>query len=117
MAATRLSTRPDQQRVIGQEEAMAIGIQELLETRDNKIKTLSDLDDVEIGTLALLSVIGKSMKIKEIVNFVEEFCQFRVSRYRLGRREVKDVVTYGGTGGEDSRRKKSIKDLFGGMRG
>jgi hypothetical protein len=102
---------------MGTEEAMATAIVEMLETNEMKTKTLSDLDDEEICYMALLQCIAKQLKVKEIQSFVDNFCQFRVSRNRLGRREMGSIVSNAGSSFEDRLRKRGAKDLFAGLRG
>lgn len=111
-----MEKRPDTARPMGTEEAMASAIVEMLETNEHKTKTLSDLDDEEIGYMALLETIGNKLKVNEIQFFVDNFCQFRVSRGRLGRREMCNIVAVAGGSYEDRMRKKGIKDLFSGIR-
>jgi len=111
-----MAIRPDTQRVMGTEEAMALGIVEMLDIKDQKIKTLTDLNDTEIGVLTLLDIISQRLRIKEVGNFVKGFCQFRVSKYRLGRREMANIITFAGFGTEERRKVRSIRDLFSGMR-
>lgn len=108
--------RPDTGRPMGTEEAMATGIQEMLDTKAEKVKTLSDLSDEEIGFFALLETMGTKLKISTINDFVKNFCQFRVSRFRLGRREMGNIIAYAGSGFEDRSRRRSIKELFSGIR-
>jgi hypothetical protein len=108
--------KDDDRRVMGTEEAHAITIQDLLDTKDLKAKTMTDLNDEEVGVLALLQTIGDSLDIAEIKAFVTHFAQFRVSRNRLGRREMKEIVTNAGNMDNDIRRRRSIKDLFQGIK-
>jgi hypothetical protein len=101
--------------ILGTEEAIARLIQELMATNKPKIQT--DLSDEEIGFMALLSSVGESMKIKAIRDFCLNFCLYRVSRYRQGRRELVDIAGFAGAESTDKRRKiKSVKDLFSGIR-
>lgn len=107
---------PETKRPMGTEEAMAAAIVEMLNTDEFKTKTLSDLDDEEIGFMALLETIGEKLKLKEISDFVDNFCQFRVSRFRLGRREMSHIVSAAGMSWEDRTRRRGMKDLFSGLR-
>lgn len=111
-----MQKRPDTQRPMGTEEAMATGIVEMLETKSDKVKTLSDLNEEEIGFMALLETMGKRMKINVLNEFVDNFCQFRVSRHRMGRKEIGNIIAFAGGGAEDRTRRRSIKDLFSGIR-
>lgn len=107
------------ERLVGTEEAIARGILELLGTKDpTKVKMLSDLSDDEIGTLSLLTVIGDKLRIPEVKGFVEKFCQFRVSRFRLGRREMVNIASYTGLElGSERRRIRSLRELIPSIRG
>jgi hypothetical protein len=116
MAAPSAATRPDANRVLGQEEAMAKALVELMDTEGTKVKTMSDLDESEIGVLTLLNIMGDHLKIQVLSDFVTNYSQFKVSRARLGRREIINSITFGAIGGDDRRKTKSIKDLFGGMK-
>ena len=83
--------------------------------KSENIKIMTDVDDEEGGVLSLLSTMGEHLKIKPLKEFVKNFCLFRVSRYRLGRREMVNIASYAGEGPE-GRKVKSIKDLFVGIR-
>jgi hypothetical protein len=106
--------RPDEHRVIGTEEAMAQGIVEMLD-KDNKIKTLTDLNDEEINALTLLDTLGERFKIKELANFVHNFSLYRIARERMGRREIGGMVTFAGSV-QQERGRRSIRDLFAGLK-
>lgn len=108
--------RPDTGRVLGQEEAMAQALIEMMDIQGEKTRTLSDLQDEEVGILTLLQTLGNRVHVREINDFVRLYCQFKVSRLRLGRREVVNAISFGTLGMEDRRRRGSIKDLFGGAR-
>jgi hypothetical protein len=108
--------RPDTQRVMGQEEALARAITEMMDVTEQKKKLLSDLSEEECNVLTLLHVIGERLKVKEISRFAEEFCMYRVSRSRMGRREMVNVITFSGLPMSEMKGRKSIKDLFSGIR-
>ena len=108
--------RPDTQRVLGQEEAMAQALLEMMDIQGEKARTLSDLNDEEVGVLTLLQTMDNRIKVKEIGDFVDLYCKFKVSRSRLGRREIINAISFGGIQMDDKRRRGSIKDLFSGMR-
>jgi len=98
--------------VYGTEEALAKGILDLL--KSEKTKILSDLDDEEILNLSLLYSWAEITKCDAIKKFCDNFLQLRVSRFRLGRREIVSVASY--TGEPDRKKVRSIKDLFAGIR-
>jgi hypothetical protein len=100
------------EKVYGTEEALAQGILDLLKT--NRTKIFSDLDDEEILNISLLYTWADICKSKAITKFCDNFLQLRVSRFRLGRREIVSVAS--NSGEPDRRKVKSIKDLFAGIR-
>lgn len=112
-----MAIKPDRERLMGTEEATAHGILGMMGREEERYKRLSDLDDEEIGVLTLLNTIGEKLRLDVVKKFVEDFCEFRVSRFRLGRRELGGIIAYGGYGyGEEKRRARSIKELFAGIR-
>jgi hypothetical protein len=97
---------------VGLEEQVAKGLDELFKT--DKFLLFSDLDDEEILNITLLMTWADTLGIQTITDFCRNFLQLRVSRFRLGRREVVSIASYSA---EPERRKmKSLKDLFAGMR-
>jgi hypothetical protein len=100
------------EKVYGTEEALAKGILDLL--KSDKSKILSDLDDEEILNLSLLYTWAEVIDCSALKKFCDNFLQLRISRFRLGRREIVGIASYSG---EPERKKiKSIKDLFAGIR-
>lgn len=107
----------DREKMIyGTEEAVAKLIMEMLKTEKGKVKLLSDLNEEEIGVLSLLASIGEQLNIEAINKFCENFCQFRVSRKRLGRREMTGIATFTTMEQTEVRKRRGIKDLFTGFR-
>jgi hypothetical protein len=100
------------EKVYGTEEALAKGILDLLKT--GKTKILSDLDDEEILNLSLLYTWADLIKSDALKQFCDNFLQLRVSRFRLGRREIVSIASF--TSEPERRKIKSIKDLFGGFK-
>lgn len=99
-------------KVMGEEEARAQSLLELLEK--TKPELLSDLNDEEIHYMALLLTWAKQIKCKILVEFCNNFMNLRVSRNRMGRREIVFAVSLVA---ERMRGKpKTIKDLFAGIR-
>ena len=103
-------------KVYGTEEAIAQLITQLMDVEKNKVKMLSDIDDLEIGALTVLSCIGEKLKLKSLTAFVDNFCRLRISRYRLGRREAVRIASYSTAEAGERKRAKSIRDLFAGIR-
>jgi hypothetical protein len=100
------------EKAYGQEEAVAKGILDLLKTEKKKI--FSDIEDDHILNLSILFTWAEMIKCEAIKKVCENFLELRVSRFRLGRREIIAVASYSG---EPERKKvRSITDLFKGMR-
>ncbi len=106
--------------IYGTEEAIAKLIMEILRTGaekpKEKTKLLTDLSPEEIHVLTLLSTIGENMNIKVLKEFCLNFCQYKVSKNRLGRKEMVGIATFNLGDGTDKKGRKSIKDLFSGLR-
>ena len=95
---------------------MAQALIEMMEIQDEKKMTMTDLEIQEVGTLTLLQCLYNETKIDALRDFVDFYCQFKVSKNRLGRREIANAISMGALGADDRRKRSSIKDLFGGMR-
>jgi hypothetical protein len=102
------------EKVYGTEEALAKGILNLLHSTEGR-KVLSDLDDEEILNLSLLYTWSDLIKDKALKQFCDNFLELRISRFRLGRREIVSIASF--TGEPERRKIKGIKDLFAGFRG
>jgi len=100
------------EKVYGTEEALARGILDLLKT--GKTKILSDLDDEEILNLSLLYTWADITGNDTLRKFCDNFLQLRVSRFRLGRREVVSIASFSSE--PERKRMKSLKDLFAGFK-
>lgn len=111
-----MAVKPDTRRVMGTEEATASGIIGMLGPEKQRDKILSDLNDEEIGVLTLLNTIGTKLKLDSIKEFCKNFCLYRISRFRMGRREMSGIITFAGISGEEKRKVRSIRDLFRGIR-
>jgi len=101
-------------KIYGTEEAIAQGLLRLWESKNFKIH--SDLDDEEILNLSLLYSLGDTTGVKNINKFCDNFLQLRVSRFRLGRREIVTIGSASGADSGDRKKARSIKDLFSGLR-
>lgn len=107
----------DSQRLMGTEEAIAKTIDEMMDVRKEKIKMLSDLDIEEISVLSMLSTLSKTLKINSLEQFIDDFCRFRISKARMGRKEFTSMITMAGFNMEQNNRSRSIRSLFSGIRG
>lgn len=111
-----MAVKPDTRRVLGTEEATATAIQGMLGDEKQREKILSDLNEEEVAVLTLLDTIEKKMKTGVLREFCKNFCLYRISRFRLGRREIGSIITFAGIGETDKRKVRSIRDLFSGLR-
>ncbi len=102
--------------IYGTEEAVAKLIMEFMKSEGIKAKLLSDLSPEEINVLTLLSTMGEKLKIDVLKRFCMNFCQYRVSKDSKGRKEMVGIATYTVATADDRKGKKSIKDLFSGLR-
>lgn len=101
--------RPD--RVEDESFAVAQLIKSLLNLDTKLLKAISDIDDNEILTLALLFSWAKHTSNKIISDVCNEFLSLRLSRFRLGRREVSLVASLV-SGGVLPMGRKGFKDLL-----
>lgn len=102
------------ERIMGTEEAIGLLIQKLL--KPDNFKLITDLDDEEVNVITLLQTIGDTLKIDVLKEFCDNFTQFRISRFRMGRRELVDIAAFYSGGIPEFRRPRSLKDLFVGVR-
>ncbi|MGC9201004.1 MAG: hypothetical protein ACP5F8_03610 [Candidatus Aenigmatarchaeota archaeon] len=99
--------------VVGPEEAIArIGIEMLYPTGDN-LKMLSDLTPKEVFYLTSLNIVSNFYDSDVMKNFVENFLEFRMSRLRLGRKEMLIFAT--GLREAMEEKKRGVKSLLAGL--
>lgn len=99
------------EKVLGFEEQMAKNL-EIIAPKD--IKQRSDLDDEEILNLSLIYTWGDVTNCEILKKFADNFLKLRVSRFRLGRREIVAIASY--TAEPERKKLRTIRDLFIGMR-
>jgi len=98
-------------KVLGFEEQVAKSLGEI---SVSDVKERTDLDDEEILNLSVIYLWGEILGVKCLKKFADNFCKLRVSRFRLGRREI---VALGSSTAEPEKRKlRNLKDLFAGIR-
>jgi hypothetical protein len=102
-------------RILGQEEALARLILELINTDAKHVKTMTDLNEHEVAPLAAMETLADTCSVSVLKQFAANFCKYRVSRFRLGRSELVRVANAGNEGSEIRKKRGSIKDLFSGM--
>lgn len=105
-----MAVKPSE-KVLGFEEQIASSLSDI---SPKDIKQRSDLDDEEILNLSVIYLWGEVTGCKTLQKFADNFLKLRVSRFRLGRREI---VALGSSAAEPERRRfKTIRDLFSGIR-
>jgi len=105
------------ERHISQEEALAKSLLKISEVDPKDIpKIISEVDDPEIFSLSALYTLGEELGIDALKEFCDNFLLLRISKHRLGRREIAITVGLASAGGGGGWRPKSIRDLFSGLR-
>ena len=90
------------------EEAQAKAVMTL--TRRENIEMLSDLGDDEIKLLTSLSAVGEELKDPLILKVCNSFAVYRVSKSRMGRKEIARMV---GSMREEQEKMSKLKRIFG----
>jgi len=98
-------------KILGFEEQIALSLGHI---SPKDIKMQSDLDDEEILNLSVIYLWGEMIGVKTLKKFADNFLRLRISRFRLGRREI--IAIGLGTSEPERRKIRSIKDLFMGIR-
>ncbi|MEM2506256.1 MAG: hypothetical protein QXF61_04350 [Nitrososphaeria archaeon] len=101
--------KPD--KILGFEEQVAVCLRDI---SPKKLTMQSDVDDEEIPNLCVLYVLDKNFKINVLKEFADNFLELRISRFRLGRREIIGLGT--GVAEPERRKLKTLRDLFVGIR-
>jgi hypothetical protein len=101
--------------VIGPEEAIArIGL-ELLYAQGEELKSLSDLTPKEVFYLSVLTNIAEFYNSNVMKNFIDNFLKFRISRMRLGRKEMLIFATGLREATEEIKKGRSVASLLAGL--
>jgi hypothetical protein len=101
--------------VVGPEEAIArIGL-ELLYAEGEELKSLSDLTPKEVFYLTTLTNIAEFYNSDVMENFIMNFLKFRISRMRLGRKEMLIFATGLREATEEAKKGKGIASLLSGL--
>jgi hypothetical protein len=99
------------EKILGLDEQIAKNL-EIIAPKE--VKERSDIDDEEIMGLSVIYLWGDMLKIPALIDFADNFCKLRVSKWRLGRREMVSIAS---TVNEPNQKKmRSLKDLFMGSR-
>lgn len=116
MAQLRKSIREEtpESQVFGIDEALAkISTQLMTPTKDN-IFTISDITPEEVFGISVLLSYAKKFKSQLIQNWADDFLLLRVSRMRLGRKELMTLGT--GLRTESEKKRGGTQDLFAGLK-
>lgn len=105
---------PVSDRPIGQEESIAKSLQELTTPEEENIDFLTDLDEEDILNIAALKTWGKTTGFDILIDFCTHVERLRVSRNRLGRREIGATISM--SSGGMIQRHKGLRDLLGSLR-
>lgn len=103
--------------LMSQDEAIAQQINKMFTENEEILKMVSDINDEEVGYMTLLNLLGSVLDLESLQGFVSNFLKFRISRERMGRKEVvwmtnsiQAMLAAGARGG-----KTKAKDLFAGF--
>jgi hypothetical protein len=99
------------EKILGFEEQLSLALKDI---SPKELKKQSDLNDEEIISLSVIYLWAEITKIKALKNFADNFLALRISRHRMGRREIISLG-YGATEPE-RRRLRSLRELFLGIR-
>lgn len=116
MSGLRKSIREStpESQIFGIDEALAkISTQLMTPTKDN-IYTISDITPEEVFGLSVLSTMAKKFDSKMIQDWIDNFLLLRVSRFRLGRKEL--LMLGSGMRQQTEQKKGGTADLFMGLR-
>jgi len=115
MARLRKSIRDEtpESQVFGIDEALAkISTQLMTPTQDN-IFTISDITPEEVFGLSFMLRFASKFKSHMVEDWVTEFLLLRVSRLRLGRKEL--ILLGSGIRQQSEKKKGGVQDLFSGL--
>jgi hypothetical protein len=100
--------------VYGLEESLAKIATSMMEADENALFSVSDITPEEVFGLSFLLRFANKSGSKEIEKWVVDFLRLRISRLRLGRKEMMMI----GIGSRESSEKKrsNITDLFSGLK-
>jgi hypothetical protein len=105
----------DDRSVVGLDEALARVSMELMEPRDKKLFTITDLTSEEIFGMSGLLTFADYIKSDMMKQFAEYVMLMRISRFRLGRKEFLFILGGLQQASHLKGASKSAKDLFSGF--
>ncbi|RLG16664.1 hypothetical protein DRN69_00300 [Candidatus Pacearchaeota archaeon] len=77
-----------EKRILSHDEAVAQNVLKLTELTEEELKMLSDLEEEEVGYLTILFTISDELGLEFLKSFADDFLRLRVSKGRLGRKEI-----------------------------
>ena len=101
--------------LMSHDEAVAQNVLKLGEATDEEIKSLSDLDDEEINYLTILFTLADTIDLDVLKIFGNEFLRLRVSKGRLGRKEIVWISSGLELFAKAAGKVRSPKDIFAGF--
>lgn len=88
----------------------------MLNPQAKKLFTTTDLTPTEIFGMATLRRYADIFESKMTQEWIEDFCLMRVSRLRLGRKEIMLLMTGMREAMEVAKGRGKIQDMFQGLR-
>jgi len=110
----RLSKAELKDEIFGTDEAVARTITVLSREEEGKMPILSDLFVEEIPYVAGFMTVAEHFELPVFKGFINNFLRMRVSKDRLGRRELVGIAS--GTKEQEKRVKASLTNLFAGLK-
>jgi hypothetical protein len=107
--------------LIGTEEAIAKAIQELLTPKEDNLYTVTDITPKEIFSLCYMKAFNslfdspRDKKMNIVDEWLRKFLLLRISRLRLGRREL-FMLSVGAREAMEERKRLKARDVFAGLR-
>lgn len=101
--------------VFGMEEALAKISTSLMEAGDDSLFSITDITPDEVFGLSFLLSLADKTDSKLIPEWVRIFCKLRMSRLRLGRKEML-MLGIGTREHGEKKGRSNVTDLFSGLR-
>ena len=98
------------------EEALARGFMELMNPQERKLFTTTDLTPAEIFGIPTLIAYAKIFGSQITKDWIENFCLMRISRLRLGRKEIMISMTGMRESMEMQKAKGKMSDFYAGLK-
>jgi len=99
--------------VFGIDEALARIATQLMEAGDRSVMSVSDVTPEEIFGLSYVLMLSNKIGSDLLEDWVKNFLKLRISRLRLGRKEL--ILLGAGATDAQRRGKQNVSDLFAGL--